>query len=174
MAIGLADLELKSHLGETLKAQLSVVDLPPNTGIGCFSVDDISETSQPQTISLSLQTKPNGLQLLLSSTEVLLEPIVNLRFRYACEPKLQRDYTLLLDPAPEQAVSSQEVGWDSMTMAVYAAQPAVATVSKKRTPKRLASAPTKNPTLQDGKWESTIDEKLLAAYSGIDYFWGHA
>jgi hypothetical protein len=59
-------------LGETLKAQLSVLDLPPNADVSCFSVDDLSETGQPQKITLSLQTKLNSKQLLLSSTEVLI------------------------------------------------------------------------------------------------------
>ena len=165
-AIGLADLELKSHLGETLKAQLLVADLPPNADVSCFSVDDLSETGQAQKINLSLQTKPSGLQLLLSSAELLLEPIVNLRLSYSCEPKLERDYTLLLDPAPKQEVSSQLEAVDTMTMAAYEAQPSLAAVSKKRTPKRTASAPAKNRAVRDPTWESTIDEKLLAAYTG--------
>ena len=165
-AIGLADLELKSHLGETLKAQLLVVDLPPNADVSCFSVDDLSETGQPQKINLSLQNKLNGLQLLLSSAELLLEPIVNLRLSYSCEPKLERDYTLLLDPAPKQALSSQQEAMDTMTMAAYEAQPPVAAVSKKRKPKRAASAPAKSRAVRDPTWESTIDEKLLAAYTG--------
>ena len=165
-AIGLADLELKSHLGETLKAQLIVVDLPPNADVSCFSVDDLSETGQAQKITLSLQTKLNGQQLLLSSAELLLEPIVNLRLSFSCEPKLERDYTLLLDPAPKQALSSQQEAVDTMTMAAYEAQPSLAAVSKKRTPKRAASAPAKNRAVRDPTWESTIDEKLLAAYTG--------
>ena len=165
-AIGLADLELKSHLGETLKAEISVVDLPPNADVSCFSIDDLSETGQPQKITLSLQTKLNGQQLLLSSAEVLLEPIVNLRLSYSCEPKFERDYTLLLDPAPKQALSSQQEAMDTMPMAAYEAQPSLAAVSKKRTPKRAASAPAKSRALRDPTWESTIDEKLLAAYTG--------
>lgn len=166
MAIGLADLELKSHLGEMLKAQLSVVDLPPNADVSCFSVDDLSETAQPQKITISLQTKFNGLQLLLSSAEVLLEPIVNLRLSYSCEPKLERDYTLLMDPAPKQEISSQQEAMSTMTMAAYGAQPYVAAVSKKRSNKRAASAPAKSRAVRDPTWESTIDEKLLAAYTG--------
>lgn len=165
-AIGLADLELKSHLGETLKAEISVVDLPPNADVSCFSIDDLSETGQPQKITLSLQTKLNGQLLLLSSAEVLLEPIVNLRLSYSCEPKFERDYTLLLDPAPKQALSSQQEAMDTMPMAAYEAQPSLAAVSKKRTPKRAASAPAKSRALRDPTWESTIDEKLLAAYTG--------
>lgn len=166
MAIGLADLELKSHLGETLKAQLLVVDLPPNADVSCFSVDDLSETGPPQKITLSLQTKLNGQLLLLSSAEVLLEPIVNLRLSYSCEPKLERDYTLLLDPTPKQALSSQQEAMDTVPMAAYEAQPSLAAVGKKRTPKREASAPTKSRAVRDPTWESTIDEKLLAAYTG--------
>lgn len=165
-AIGLADLELKSHLGETLKAQLLVVDLPPNADISCFSVDDLSETGQAQKINISLQTKPSGMQLLLSSAEVLLEPIVNLRLSYGCEPKLERDYTLLLDPAPKQALSSQQEAMDTMTMAADEAQPPLATVGKKRTNKRATSTPAKSHAVRDPTWESTIDEKLLAAYTG--------
>ena len=165
-AIGLADLELKSHLGETLKAQLLVADLPPNADVSCFSVDDLSETGQAQKITLSLQTKLNGQQLLLSSAELLLEPIVNLRLSFSCEPKLERDYTLLLDPAPKQEVSSQQEVVDTMTMAAYEAQPPLAAVSKKRTPKRAASAPAKSRAVRDPTWESTLDEKLLAAYTG--------
>ncbi len=165
-AIGLADLELKSHLGETLKAQLSVVDLSPNADVSCFSVDDLSETGQAQKITLSLQTKLNGQQLLLSSAELLLEPIVNLRLSYSCEPKLERDYTLLLDPAPKQALSSQQEAMDTMPTAAYEDQPSLAAVGKKRTLKRAASAPAKSRAVRDPTWESTIDEKLLAAYTG--------
>ncbi len=165
-AIGLADLELKSHLGETLKAQLLVVDLPPNADVSCFSVDDLSETGQAQKINLSLQTKPSGMQLLLSSAEVLLEPIVNLRLSYGCEPKLERDYTLLLDPTPKQALSSQQEAMDTMTMAADEAQPPLATVGKKRTNKRATSTPAKSRAVRDQTWEITIDEKLLAAYTG--------
>ena len=165
-AIGLADLELNSHLGETLKAQLSVLDLPPNADVSCFSVDDLSETGQPQKINLSLQTNLNSQQLLLSSTEVLLEPIVNLRLSYRCEPKLERNYTLLLDPAPLQLLSNQQEAIDTMTMAAYQTQPTLAAAGKKRTLKRAASAPAKSRALRDPTWESTIDEKLLAAYTG--------
>jgi hypothetical protein len=55
---------------------------------------------------------------------------------------------------------------DTMTMAAYEAQPPVAAVSKKRKPKRAASAPAKSRAVRDPTWESTIDEKLLAAYTG--------
>jgi hypothetical protein len=164
-AIGLADLELKSHLGETLKAQLLVVDLPPNADVSCFSVDDLSETGQAQKINLSLQSKLNVQQLLLSSAEVLLEPIVNLRLSYSCEPKLERDYTLLLDPAPELEMVIQQDEPIATTHS-YATQPSLAAVGKKRTAKRAASAPVKSPAVRDPTWESTIDEKLLAAYTG--------
>lgn len=171
MAIGLAEIELKSHLGETLQAHLAVVDLPPNTNANCFSIADMSETGPLQTITLSLQTNPNGLQLILSSADVLLEPIINVRLSYACEPKLERDYTLLLDPAPDQGPIIQEDGLLTTTAAYAANRVAVtsrsaATLGKKHTPKGVATAPAKSHARQDSTWESAIDEKLLAAYTG--------
>jgi Tfp pilus assembly protein FimV len=162
MAIGLAEIELKSHLGETLQAHLAVVDLPPNTNANCFSIADMSETGPLQTITLSLQTNPNGLQLILSSADVLLEPIINVRLSYACEPKLERDYTLLLDPAPDQGPIIQKDGLLTTTAAYAANRVAVTNrtatpLGKKHTPKDAATVKIQHGKVQSMKnyWRPT-------------------
>lgn len=172
-AIGLADLELKSHLGETLRAQLAVYDMPLNADPACFSVVDMTETSTPQKIQISLQANGDKAQLTLTSADLLFDPIISLRLSFACDPKLERDYTLLLDPAPYQEVSNKQPYIESGSTASYQAT-SVGAVSKKSVKIKPSNPGTNRAKLESSKsnpvndkhWESSIDEKLLAAYTG--------
>jgi hypothetical protein len=63
-----------------------------------------------------------------------------------------------------QEPSSQQEATDNVPKVAYVAQHSVVTVGKKSTPKRVAHA--KSRAVRDPTWVSSIDEKLLAAYTG--------
>jgi hypothetical protein len=100
LALGLGDLELKSHLGERLLAKVNVTDIESMPETSCFSVIDESDIRAFKRASITFKQVNDIQQLLITSNEVITEPIVNLRVSVNCEPNISRDYVLLLDPAP--------------------------------------------------------------------------
>lgn len=100
LAFSLGDIDLKSHLGETLNARISINDTEANIDSSCFSVSDISEVPAFKKVTTALTGNSNNLALSISSSQVISEPIINLSVTYHCEPRVNREYVLLLDPAP--------------------------------------------------------------------------
>jgi hypothetical protein len=99
----LGDVDLKSNLGEPLNARISINDTDVATiDPSCFSVTDASEVQAFKRAVTSLNSNSN--QLIITSSQVISEPIINLSVTYHCEPRVNREYVLLLDPAPTPAL----------------------------------------------------------------------
>ena len=166
-ALGIGDISLKSYLGEPLSATIMVTDVENSANSDCFTVTDISDYPAFNKAIVSLTPRNNAYQLSISTRSVVTEPIVNLRASFICEPYFQRDYILLLDPAPllkhtldvaapatlDAPTSSAQAGNQNKN-ALKATSSQQAKQIKKKKYKKEASA------------ESVTDEKLLAAYIG--------
>lgn len=99
-ALGLGDIELKSHLGEPLSAQITISDIDGFSESSCFSATDASDSPVFTKASVTLMQGSEGQRLSITTHEIITEPIVNLRLSFHCDTNLNREYVLLLDPAP--------------------------------------------------------------------------
>lgn len=108
-ALGLGEVDLKSHLGESLLAKINISDLDGQSDASCFTVTDSNEPPAFRKANIALKATGSGHLLTISTHEIINEPIVNLSVSYHCDTNVNRDYVLLLDPAglvaEEQATS---------------------------------------------------------------------
>lgn len=98
LALGLSDIELKSYLGETLNAQIDINDVDSPPDISCFVAKDLSADGANRRFIIALKESNNLYQLLISSRSAITEPIIEIRISYDCEPNINREYVLLVDP----------------------------------------------------------------------------
>ncbi len=183
LALGLGDAELKSNLGERFLAKIDVTDIETSTESSCFSATDVGDAPAFKKASVTLKAINNGnYQLTITSNDVITEPIVNLRISFHCEPNVNREYVLLLDPAPLLATEKASSGEDTQNaepnidIAKNSTQKAHQTRSKKsplvETAEQTNDALPEQPTLKKvskkrkTKSVSSVDEKLLEAYTG--------
>jgi hypothetical protein len=175
LALAINDVVVTSSLGEPLIAQINITDVEKSPDTTCFSVTDTSASPAFTNASLAIKHQADGYQLVIKSHLAITEPILNLRVSHHCEPNINRDYVVLLDPPLQndaktstgdstatndsshkqnRAVSlvSSGAGIDSNTAATR--HSAKANISKKRT----APQPSKT---------SSTDKKLTAIYTGL-------
>lgn len=188
LALGLGEITLKSHLGEPLAASINVTDVEKSPDASCFSVKDNSEITAFKKASASLKQGSNGYQLSISTHDVITEPIVNLQVLYHCEPNLNREYILLLDPA--SLVTQETTGNNPNHQTVTDIQTndsngknlsqksKTTTISEKTadsemsaderllTPKPITAK--KKKSKRKSNPESEIDKRLAEAYTGKD------
>ncbi len=108
LALGLGDIELKSNLGERLMAKVNVTDIEALPESNCFSVVDVSDSPAFKKANIVFKHSDGGNdQLTITTNEVITEPIINLRVSIHCEPNINRDYVLLLDPAPLMGIKNE-------------------------------------------------------------------
>lgn len=166
-ALGIGDISLKSYLGESLSATIMVTDVESSANTDCFTVTDISDNPAFNKAIVSLTPHNNAYQLTISTRSVVTEPIVNLRISFICEPYFQRDYILLLDPAPLLKHTLDVTAPTTLDAPTSSAQ---ASNQNKNTLK--STTPTQAKKIKKKKYkkevsaESVTDEKLLAAYIG--------
>lgn len=184
MALGLGDVELKSHLGERLLAKVIVTDIDSQTDSNCFSASDNSDTPAFKKTTITLQSTNNGHQLTIATNEVMTEPIINLRLAFQCNPNINREYVLLLDPMPFKIIEKTSVNDDAdakldnvSAVAKDVRQspnnkPSPIVSEHRKTfgnaddivPQKLAIK--KNTHKQKTNAATSIDEKLNSAYTG--------
>ena len=105
LAMGLGEIDVKSHLGEPLKAHIKIVgaeDLKPSdlTGNTCFRVgNEAGGLNQISSARFTLGKLISGEgTLTVTSADVINEPIANLSIIAECGGNVRRDYVLLIDP----------------------------------------------------------------------------
>jgi hypothetical protein len=98
-ALGLGDISLKSNLGEPLLAKIAITDTDVIPEQSCFSVADTSDTPAFKSANITLKGVDGNYVMTLSTHDIISEPVVNLRVSIHCEPNLNREYVLLMDPA---------------------------------------------------------------------------
>ena len=184
MALGLGDVELKSHLGERLLAKVIVTDIDSQTDSNCFSASDNSDTPAFKKTTITLQSTNNGHQLTIATNEVMTEPIINLRLAFQCNPNINREYVLLLDPMPFKIIEKTSVNDDAdATLDNVSAVAKDVRQSPNKKPSPIVSehrktsgsaddiapqklAVKKNTHKQKTNAATSIDEKLNSAYTG--------
>ena len=110
-AIGLGDMDVKSHLGQPLRAKVKLHGISNLTDKDCFQLSsngDSADIVRSANFKL-INVIGDEATLLVSSNEVMNEPILNLSLVSECESTVRRDYVLLLDPiltASEDEISN--------------------------------------------------------------------
>ena len=100
LALGLGNIDVKSHLGQPLRANIKIQGAGELKGESCFRVlNDPNADNQLTHANFKLSKVDNDVAILTVTTnEVINEPIVNLSVMADCDANMQRDYVLLLDP----------------------------------------------------------------------------
>ncbi len=180
LALGLGEIDLKSNLGEPLLASVNLTDAESTPDITCFSISDISDSSAFRKASVSLKQTNGNYLLTITTKNVITEPIVNLRISVQCEPQINRDYLLLLDPVAFAAAETSLIPNDQNT----AVSPINNSVQNKQQASKTASViaenagenaitaqqPTKVVKKKKRKKEvhavQSVNQKLAEAYTG--------
>lgn len=189
MALGLGDIELKSHLSERLLVKVNVTDIESMLETSCFSVIDESDIRAFKRANITFKQVNDIHQLLITTNEVITEPIVNLRVSVNCEPDISRDYVLLLDPAP-LVTTADELGniedqdkppskklqnyatnhrlANKKTLAANLADASVSPASEQAANEPILDKPIKvhHKAKKISTETSSVDKKLMDAYTG--------
>ena len=183
LALGLGDAELNSNLGERFLAKVEVTDVQSTPESNCFSATDLGNIPAFSNALVNLKASNNGnFQLTISTIEIITEPIVNLRISFHCEPNVNREYVLLLDPAPLSVVENTITKHENSQI-----EPNLNTTNKQnqkshQTSIKKSSSFQKNeqtdtkfldkpalkkvPEIKKHNSLNTTNEKLLEAYTG--------
>jgi hypothetical protein len=99
-ALGLGNIEVRSHLGQPLRATIKVQGASEIKSDACFKVvNDASAENQLSSANLKLSKTVDDVAILTVTTnQIINEPIVNLSVMAECDANMRRDYVLLLDP----------------------------------------------------------------------------
>ena len=99
-AIGLGEIDVTSHLGEPLRAKINVHGVNSIADESCFKLAKSNDGEDYlKTANFKLTNLVGGEALLLvSSNQIIDDPVVNLSVATQCEDVIKRDYVLLLDP----------------------------------------------------------------------------
>lgn len=177
-SLGLSDIELKSHLNETLNAKISLSDTDGALDQGCFTATDASDVPAFKKAYVTLK-KTNGVsQIYITSYDVISEPIVNLLVTFHCDPQIKREYVLLMDPAPITTPVAP-INADNPTTANIASGQTATVIpkAKRKAPKtdtssQTVSSGTTTDTSEKPKKKrkksvaTSVDQKLAEAYTG--------
>ena len=100
LAVGLGDIEVRSHLGQPLQARINIQGISELKDKACFRVDSNSDGVNPigrANLKLSNIKGDEGV-LTITTTEVINEPIVSVSVIAECDSNFRRDYVMLIDP----------------------------------------------------------------------------
>jgi hypothetical protein len=182
LALGLGDAELKSNLGERFLAKIDISDVESTLESSCFSATDIGDVPAIKRANVNLKANNGHYQLSITSNDVITEPIVNLRISFHCDTNLNRDYVLLLDPAPLLAIdksTTQQEQSNSITSSDNAQiqnkktrqanakkTPSLHTTDLSEEAPPAQSKAKKSPKKQRTKSIDSVDKKISEAYTG--------
>jgi hypothetical protein len=113
LALGLGNIEVKSHLGQPLRASIKIQGASELKDETCFRlINDSSAENQLSSANFKLSKVVDDVAILsVTSDQIINEPIVNLSVMAECDANMRRDYVLLLDPilTAETVNSTDEV-----------------------------------------------------------------
>lgn len=187
-ALGLGNIDVKSHLGQPLRAiikvqgisELKATDLK---GDGCFrliSDSNLENAIANATFKLSNIVNDEAI-LTVSTNQIISEPITNLAIMATCDANVRRDYTLLLDPPTavetknnvdeESTLFSDNTQKSSVLAAAHAEKAATQTIktqksARTKTVEKISNSKktNKNIVLTTGfNSEKTADSKVIAS-----------
>ena len=107
-AIGLSDINVKSHLGQPLRATIKVQGLAGLKDLDCFRLGtDAGNINAINQADLKLGKVQNDSAILtITTNDVILEPVTSLTLITECGSALTRNYVLLIDPILASEVDS--------------------------------------------------------------------
>jgi hypothetical protein len=147
LALGLGNIDVKSHLGQQLRATIKVQGASEIKSASCFRVLDNSGMENQLThANFKLSNIDNDVAILTVTTDqVLNEPIVNLSVMTDCDINIQRDYVLLLDPP----LTTEDASFEEISPAVI--EEPVITKKKSKKNKDVEDAPNYSQTINVGE-----------------------
>jgi hypothetical protein len=98
---------VQSHLGEPLRARVTLIDPPRDLQADCFSVRDGHDASLPGLVGTRVTLDMRSATLHITSKKTVNDPVLQISVTAQCQTTLQRDYVLLLDPP--QAIDTATV-----------------------------------------------------------------
>ena len=100
LALGLGNIDVKSHLGQPLRATIKIQGASELKGDGCFKlIGDANLENAITSANFKLSNIVNDEALLtVSTSQIISEPITSMAVMATCDANVRRDYTLLLDP----------------------------------------------------------------------------
>ncbi len=99
LALGLDNIEVKSRLGEPLRASIKIQGASELKDDTCFRViNDANLENQLTSANFKLSNVVDDVAILTVTTnQIINEPIANLSIMAECDANIRRDYVLLLD-----------------------------------------------------------------------------
>ncbi|MES2636759.1 MAG: hypothetical protein V4605_05485, partial [Pseudomonadota bacterium] len=110
-AVGLGEIEVRSHIGQPLQARINVQGIGDLKDKACFRVDDHYDGVNPisrANLKLSNIRGDQGV-LTISTIEAINEPIVSVSVIAECDSNLRRDYVMLIDPLLTNEIAQTNV-----------------------------------------------------------------
>ncbi len=103
-ALGLGDLVVRSRLGQTLRAEIRLLEAPGqgNLGATCFRLGEAAGDENLPVLTqgrLRLEQGGGHNRLVITSLQTINEPALQINVRVGCGAELVRSYTLLIDPS---------------------------------------------------------------------------
>ena len=99
-ALGLGNINVKSHLGQPLRATIKIQGASELKGEACFRVINDSSVENPIVNAIFKLSKIVGdtATLTVTTRQIINDPIANLVVLAECDANIRREYVLLLDP----------------------------------------------------------------------------
>ncbi len=99
-ALGLGNINVKSHLGQPLRATIKIQGASDLKGETCFKAINDSSVENPIANANFKLSKIVGdaATLTVTTQQIINEPIANLVLMAECDVNIRREYVLLLDP----------------------------------------------------------------------------
>lgn len=111
-ALGLGDLTVHSRLGQTLRAEIRLLETPgAQAGEACFSLGAADGNEDLPVLSharLRLEQVKGQNRLVITSLSTINEPALMINVRAGCGTELVRSYTVLVDPAEAASPEAAE------------------------------------------------------------------
>ena len=114
-ALGLGNINVKSHLGQPLRATIKIQGASELKGEACFRVINDSSVENPIVNAIFKLSKIVGdtATLTVTTRQIINDPIANLVVLAGCDANIRREYVLLLDP-PLTEDASQNAETENM------------------------------------------------------------
>jgi Tfp pilus assembly protein FimV len=147
-ALGLSEINVRSHLGQPLHATVALLDATTDTAADCFSLDaSAGDISPPLRAQLRVERSGGQALLHIRTPQPVNDPVVQFVLISDCEVRLQREYVVLLDPPALIApVVSQDAPATAQTTPVPAAAPVPRAPTARRPVKRAHVAASRPST----------------------------
>lgn len=162
-ALGLGDIDVKSNLGQPLKARVNILGAGDLKDTSCIRLGPNSDLGHVNFILGQLSG--DVAKLTLTSNKVINEPILNLSIVAGCDSVITRDYVLLLDPPlstqanniqTNNAVIVQKIDSSVETSTTISALPTQKTKPKPKTNARNKSPSSKKAMVKNLKKTNSL------------------